>query len=127
LGWTQASHFSSASTSFWIGSSVRVAGEVLTVEAIQGPSLPGPVELIVTPITWRRSRVCDAASDDDERWRLELSRAPGALRGFPVVAKTNEDRLAELVVGRPLGEGNLRHELGAGPGDTRLPGRRAKR
>jgi hypothetical protein len=30
-------------------------------------------------------------------------------------------------VGRPLGEGDLRHQLGADPGDTRFAGSRAKR
>src|SRR2546425_5586540 len=59
--------------------------------------------------------------------RLELTRVPSALRGFLVVTKTEKGRLAELAVRRPLGEGDLGHELRADPGGACLPGRRAER
>src|SRR5438132_848115 len=80
---------------------------------------------MVTPATRRRAGAPGVARD--EGGRLGLTRAPGALRGLLVVAKAEERGLTKLTVRRPLGEGNLRHEFGADPGDTRLPRRRAER
>src|SRR5207253_6547647 len=74
---------------------------------------------MVTPATRRRAGAPGVARD--ERGRLGLTRAPGALRGLLVVAKAEERGLAKLTVRRPLGEGDLRHEFGADPGDTHLP------
>src|SRR5438132_10030673 len=79
---------------------------------------------MVTPATRRRAGAPGAAID--EGGRLGLTRAPGALRGLLVVAKAEERGLAKLTVRRPLGEGNLRHEFGADPGDIRLSRRRTK-
>src|SRR5207302_1896423 len=80
---------------------------------------------MVTPATRRRAGAPGVARD--EGGRLWLTRAPGALRELLVVAKAEERGLTKLTVRRPLGEGNLRHEFGADPGDTRLPRRRAER
>src|SRR3989441_10012112 len=72
--------------------------------------------LTVTPITLTLSRAGGVANA--ERWWLELTGAPGAFRGILVVPQTQEHRLAQLAVGGPLGERDLRHELGPDPGDA---------